>query len=74
MRVKAYRLFVVIFYGILTFQLHAQAPAATRPDPVTLFQNVRVLNRMGQLSAPSNVLVRGNLNRAHLNFSDSDRP
>ena len=61
MRIKAYRLFVVIFYGILTFQLHGQAPAATRPVPVTLFQNVRVLNRMGQLSAPSNVLVRGNL-------------
>ena len=61
MHLRVYRLFVVLFCGIFTFHLHAQAPAAARPAPVTLFQNVRVLSRTGQLSAPSNVLVRGNV-------------
>jgi imidazolonepropionase-like amidohydrolase len=55
------RLFVVLFCGIFAFSLHAQESPAARPVPVTLFQNVRVLSRTGELSAPSNVLVRGNV-------------
>jgi len=54
-------LFCVFFSGNFIFYLQAQAPAAARPTPVTLFQNVRVLSKEGQLSSPSNVLVRGNV-------------
>ena len=61
MQIRFYRLFVVFLYGILTVHLYAQAPAATGPTEMTLFQNVRVLNRRGQLTAPTNVLVRGNV-------------
>jgi imidazolonepropionase-like amidohydrolase len=56
MRIKACWLLVLV-YGIINFPLQAQPSAA----PVTLFQNVRVLGRTGQLSAPSNVLVRGSV-------------
>jgi imidazolonepropionase-like amidohydrolase len=55
-----YRLLAVLFCGIFAGQLYAQAPAG-RPGSVTLFQNVRVLNRAGELTAPTNVLVRGNV-------------
>jgi imidazolonepropionase-like amidohydrolase len=42
--------------------VHAQQPSKTEPaGPVTLFQNVRILDgRNATLSAPTNVLVRGN--------------
>jgi hypothetical protein len=60
-RIRFYRPFVVFLYGILTVYLHAQAPAATGPTQVTLFQNVRVLSKTGQLTSPANVLVRGNV-------------
>lgn len=61
MRIKVCWLLVVLFSGLFTFPLHAQSPTAPRPAAATLFQNVRVLSRTGQLSAPSNVLVRGNV-------------
>jgi imidazolonepropionase-like amidohydrolase len=61
MHIKIFRLFAVLLYGIFSFQLYAQVPPATPATPATLFQNVRVLNKTGQLSAPSNVLVRGNV-------------
>ena len=66
MPVKRHRMFVVVFM-ILFFvlfnadfivHLHAQTPNAT---PVTLFRNVRVLNKEGMLSSAANVLVRGNV-------------
>ncbi len=61
MHIRFYRPFVVFLYGILTVYLHAQAPAATGQTQVTLFQNVRVLSRTGQLTSLTNVLVRGNV-------------
>ncbi len=62
MRIRVCRPIVqVLCCVILAFQLNAQAPTAAGPAPVTLFQNVRVLSRTGQLSAPENVLVRGNV-------------
>src|SRR5579864_5174773 len=51
---------VFLFYGFLTLHLYAQTPVAP-PSPVTLFQDVRVLTSTGQLSSPTNVLVRGNV-------------
>ncbi len=45
------RFFVVFLYSILRL-LHGQAPAVTGPTQVTLFQNVRVLNKTGQLTLP----------------------
>jgi imidazolonepropionase-like amidohydrolase len=61
MLMKAYRLSAVFFSALLASNLHAQGPTAPTPALVTLFQNVRVLNKTGQLSAAENVLVRGNV-------------
>jgi imidazolonepropionase-like amidohydrolase len=62
MPVRFHRLFLVLFCVFLSgdfiVYLQAQSPAAA---PVTLFRNVRVLSKEGQLSSPSNVLVRGNV-------------
>ncbi len=45
--------------GALTLTVHAQTAA---PDAVTLFQNVRIFDgKSAELTAPTNVLVRGNL-------------
>ena len=60
MQIRANRFFVVLLSGISTLQLHAQAVGAP-PVSVTLFQNVRVLAKTGQLTSPTNVLVRGNV-------------
>ncbi len=60
MYTRVHRLFVFLCCGIFTLQPHAQTPAP-RPVPVTLFQNVHVLTRTGQLTSPTNVLVRGNV-------------
>ncbi len=60
MNTRILRLFVLLFCSVFGFQVYAQATAA-RPGSVTLFNNVRVLNRSGELTAPANVLVRGNL-------------
>jgi imidazolonepropionase-like amidohydrolase len=57
---RTHRLFLFLCCSVFALQLHAQAPAA-RPGSVTLFNNVRVLNRTGELTAPRNVLVRGNV-------------
>jgi imidazolonepropionase-like amidohydrolase len=46
--------------GIFGCQLYAQGPAG-RPGSVTLFDHVRVLDRTGHLTTPTNVLVRGNV-------------
>ena len=51
-------LFFVLFNADFIVHLHAQTPNAT---PVTLFRNVRVLNKEGMLSSAANVLVRGNV-------------
>jgi imidazolonepropionase-like amidohydrolase len=61
MQVRLYQSFIVFLCSVFTVYLHAQAPAATGPASVTLFQNVRVLSRTGQLTPPTNVLVRGNV-------------
>jgi imidazolonepropionase-like amidohydrolase len=60
MNTRIYRLLVALFCGIFAAQLHAQGLGG-RPGSVTLFNNVRVLNRSGELTAPTNVLVRGNV-------------
>ena len=60
MQIRANRFFVVLLSGISTLQLHAQAVGAP-PVSVTLFENVRVLAKTGQLTSPTNVLVRGNV-------------
>ena len=53
------RTFLLIALGtLLTSALHAQVA----PDAVTLFQNVRIFDgKSAELSAPENVLVRGNI-------------
>ena len=60
MNTRICRLLVALSCGVLGFQVYAQGPAG-RPGSVTLFNNVRVLNRSGELTAPTNVLVRGNV-------------
>ena len=45
----------------LSSAVHAQPPAPAR-ETATLFQNVRIFDgKSGALSAPSNVLVKGNI-------------
>src|SRR5215475_8063204 len=48
--------------GLLAHAAPAASPPAeqTQPAHVTVFRNVRIFNGTGQLSGPSNVLVRGN--------------
>ena len=48
--------------GVISTLLHAQEPSTPQPsNSVTLFQNVRVFDgKSSTLSAPTNVLVRGN--------------
>jgi imidazolonepropionase-like amidohydrolase len=56
-------LLVLLSPGYLVPRARADGPAAiqTQPAAATLFQNVRIFDGKGpQLSAPSNVLVRGN--------------
>jgi imidazolonepropionase-like amidohydrolase len=60
MNTRICRLLVFIFWGAFGYQVCAQGPGG-RPGSVTLFNNVRVLNRAGELTAPTNVLVRGNV-------------
>src|SRR5262249_48962286 len=48
--------------GLLASAAPAASPPAEQTQPaarVTVFRNVRIFNGTGQLSAPSNVLVRG---------------
>ena len=52
-------------------------PSAFAPvsGAVTLFENVRIFDGVSAvLSAPSNVLIRGNGHRAHLHAADPGRP
>ena len=61
MQVRLYRFLTVLLCGIFPVSLYAQAPAAAGSAQLTLFQNVRVLSRTGELTPPRNVLIRGNL-------------
>ena len=48
--------------SLVTLTLVANGAAAQGADNVTLFENVRIFDgKTANLSAPSNVLVRGNL-------------
>jgi imidazolonepropionase-like amidohydrolase len=60
MQIRVNRLFAILLYGIFSLQFYGQAQSV-RPVSVTLFQNVRVLSRSGQLTSLTNVLVRGNV-------------
>ncbi len=58
---EAARLFRTIAHAIAWTLTIGLCPAASAQDAVTLFQNVRVFDGKGAaLSAPTNVLVRGN--------------
>ena len=60
---QARRTFVFLAFAAAVAQPAAAQPAAAPPPAaVTLIQNVRIFDgKSAQLSAPSNVLVRGNL-------------
>jgi len=60
MHTRIFRLVVAFVCGVVAFGVRAQGPGGA-PGSVTLFNNVRVLNRSGELTAPTNVLVRGNV-------------
>ena len=60
MTTRMVRLLVLLVCGGVGFGVHAQGPGGARGS-VTLFNNVRVLNSSGELTAPTNVLVRGNV-------------
>ncbi|AFL88322.1 amidohydrolase, imidazolonepropionase [Terriglobus roseus DSM 18391] len=57
---RACQILVFISGGLFSALVHAQVAREPAVGAVTLFQNVRVLQKSGQLSAPSYVLVRGN--------------
>ena len=74
MLMSAYRVSAVLVPALLISSLHAQGPMTPRPAAVTLFQNVRVLNKTGQISMPENVLVRGNvIERISVSLIKTDR-
>jgi len=60
MYARIFRLFVLLCCCVAVVGVQAQGPGG-KPGTVTLFNNVRVLDRTGHLTAPTNVLVRGNV-------------